>query len=525
MKTFFFGCLAVLLANPLANAWGFDPGESKTILDEKVVDFPLNLHVDSNRNFYNHRHYMTMSNEYIENYSFEQAKWWSKPLHLELKPELYQELISRDHKKISYHFEFLTSETWINPEAESWKAIPIPTSGLYAINFDQYFQLEPNQNLRFALPNLEKGRFVDNEVPGWMLADLKLNLSREKGKNLLNLTARSGVDLMASINTYRRLDYCGVLFQAETYLQKIIIKIDTQKENLLKIPMQFQTLIDQKVEADPRDLKNLYMQKLRDEVFPKVHLAFSQTIWDFERFENECNWTNYNPKSALNTLNFTLHPLDPQVLGEVKFRLFVQKQVPINLKLAKHYQLKVSPEKWVELIKKEVKDQGYPTEWLTYNLTGHQLRIESTNPLAFQFEPIVLTYEVYKPPVPPKKEPDPEKPKDKTEGKDKTKPTEKPKEKDKVKESEKPKSKDKDQPKEVDQPKVDSKDKTTPEVKQPEVKPEVKTPDVTEKVKQTTAKKGFNVKYLYFLFIPFAVLVLYLIIFFWKKHKHKKGKC
>jgi hypothetical protein len=75
MKTFFFGCLAVLLANPLANAWGFDPGESKTILDEKVVDFPLNLHVDSNRNFYNHRHYMTMSNEYIENYSFEQAKW------------------------------------------------------------------------------------------------------------------------------------------------------------------------------------------------------------------------------------------------------------------------------------------------------------------------------------------------------------------------------------------------------------------------------------------------------------------
>jgi hypothetical protein len=111
-----------------------------------------------------------------------------------------------------------------------------------------------------------------------MLADLKLNLSREKGKNLLNLTARSGVDLMASINTYRRLDYCGVLFQAETYLQKIIIKIDTQKENLLKIPMQFQTLIDQKVEADPRDLKNLYMQKLRDEVFPKVHLAFSQTI-------------------------------------------------------------------------------------------------------------------------------------------------------------------------------------------------------------------------------------------------------
>jgi hypothetical protein len=44
-------------------------------------------------------------------------------------------------------------------------------------------------------------------------------------------------------------------------------------------------------------------------------------------------------------------------------------------------------------------------------------------------------------------------------------------------------------------------------------------------VKTTSSKKGFNPKYLYFLFIPFTVLVVYLIIFFWKKHKHKKGKC
>jgi len=79
-------------------------------LDEKVVDFPLNRQVDNIRNFHDPRHYLEKDQKYAEQYSLEQAKVWSKPLHLGLKPDLYQELISRQHKKISYHFQFLTVE-------------------------------------------------------------------------------------------------------------------------------------------------------------------------------------------------------------------------------------------------------------------------------------------------------------------------------------------------------------------------------------------------------------------------------
>jgi len=235
----------------------------------------------------------------------------------------------------------------------------------------------------------------------------------------------------------------------------------------------------------------------------------------------------------VNTLNFSLHPLDPQVLGEIKFQLFIQKQVPITLNFAKHYQLKVPVADWVDLMKKQVKTQGYPSEWFNYQLSDHQLVISSTNPLAFQLEPITLTYEIYKPPVPPKQEPekpdskDQVKPKEKEKGKELEKPKTdgKPKEKDKVQEPEKPKSdgksKDKEQPKVPEKPKPEVKDKPVSEVK----KPEPKTPEVVEKVNSGATVRGFNPKYLYFLFIPFGVLVLYLIIFFWKKHKHKKGKC
>jgi len=498
MKTFFFGCLAVLLANPLASSsWTFVPGESKTILDEKVVDFPLKTPVDQSKNFYLPNFFVQRSDEYIAEFCHEQARPWTQPLHLELKPDLYQELSSAINKKISYHFQFVTNETWENAEGDGKTAKPISTSGVYNLHFNQYFRLEPDQNLRFPLPFVEQHRFLDDETPGWLLADPKLTLSHEKNKGMLNLTSRAGLDLLSGIRSYRHLNYYGVLFKSETYLQKLIIKIDTQKENLLKIPMQFHTMVDHEVDPDPKNLKEFYLDKLRREVFPQIHLSYSQTEWDFERFENECNWTTYKPKLALNTLNFTLHALDPQVLGEVKFRLFIQKQVPINLKLTNHYQLKIPATEWVELIKKEVQAQGYPVEWLTYNLTDHQLKLESANPLAFQFEPKVLTYEIYKDPGQPKKDSEGNKPKDKN--KDKSKPG--------------------------DKPKDNQEDKSTSEGQQPEKNTELKPSEVTQKVNSASTKKGFNPKYLYFLFIPFVILVVYLIIFFWKKHKHKKGKC
>jgi len=106
---------------------------------------------------------------------------------------------------------------------------------------------------------------------------------------MLNLTSRAGLDLLSGIRSYRHLNYYGVLFKSETYLQKLIIKIDTQKENLLKIPMQFHTMVDHEIDPDPKNLKEFYLDKLRREVFPQIHLSYSQTEWDFERFENECN--------------------------------------------------------------------------------------------------------------------------------------------------------------------------------------------------------------------------------------------
>jgi hypothetical protein len=75
MKTFFFGCLAILLANPLASSsWTFLPGDSKTILDEKVVDFPLKTPVDQSENFYLPNFFVNRSDDYIAEFCQEQAR-------------------------------------------------------------------------------------------------------------------------------------------------------------------------------------------------------------------------------------------------------------------------------------------------------------------------------------------------------------------------------------------------------------------------------------------------------------------